>query len=311
MSGLFILLALAVGLALIGDTDTAAPEEPDQPDPSEPPSSQPGDGQPNLLSWGDATVTGTQGDDILPAGDTGNTIEVDLLGGNDQVEHISQASILLRGGEGNDTLSSTAEGSQLNGGAGDDVLTGATTSVLSGGAGNDILTYAQSASLSSSDGAVSGGDGDDIININVEAHPWNTDATGYFSGVAVNSGSGADTINLTISLDDQNYDSLNPFYNGTRLLAGVRLTDFDPANDTLNITLSNAEASQVGELTRSEITTDFLGRRVLELQFAATGSNPAFTSSVILGTNPNITMDQINLIDSRASGGVAATATGV
>lgn len=290
MAAAAILIALGLGLALfglLGDDNAPAPED-----------------EPNELEWGDDTITGTQSDDLLLPGEADAMDQaegVELLDGNDRAEFTGTAPLRMDGGAGDDTLISTSEGSLLIGGEGDDVLNGNTTSVLDGGAGNDHLVYAQDATLSSSDGSVQGGSGDDVIDINVLAQPGSPEVSPYFTGARVETGEGADQVNINLSLDDTRYDSEDPKLGVNQLLSAVRVVDFDPADDQLTISLSNASDSEVGAL--SDVTLNTRDDEIVELRlsFEAAGDKPAFSTTLQLGTNSAISLDDITIIDNRAA----------
>ena len=58
-------------------------------------------------------------------------------------------ALTVTGGSGNDVLSATGSGDKLNGGAGNDTLTGADLTVLTGGAGNDTFVINKPSNVNS------------------------------------------------------------------------------------------------------------------------------------------------------------------
>ena len=93
------------------------------------------------------TQTGTNGNDILIAEDTGQ--ELVGLKGHD----------VLNGGEGNDILRGSQGADALRGGGGEDVLFGGKgTDFLFGGGGEDLLSGGEG------NDSLSGGDGDDTLD---------------------------------------------------------------------------------------------------------------------------------------------------
>ena len=94
-------------------------------------------------------VNGGDGDDTLSS--TGAASEFNGGDGNDLIE--VAANDTVNGGAGNDTISST-DGAVVDGGTGDHVLTEQYLDIQFGSAGNDVLSGASS---------MSGGDGNDTI----------------------------------------------------------------------------------------------------------------------------------------------------
>jgi Ca2+-binding RTX toxin-like protein len=82
-----------------------------------------------------------------------NELRIEGGGGNDvidirQLSGLSSASIVVMGGEGNDTLLGSSMNDQLEGGAGDDYLEGfAGDDILIGGSGADTYVYADDTDL--------------------------------------------------------------------------------------------------------------------------------------------------------------------
>lgn len=204
----------------------------------------------DTLAAGDAPVhafAGT-GDDALAAGEGAGA----LYGGdgNDVLtgQQGAGGTDLLHGGAGDDTLMGGAGGEYLDGGehaeaeaAGDDAITG--------GAGDDTIRGGWGAD------SLSGGEGDDLIDhrgtdeIRIIEEEWHDAWQEDGAGDTLDGGAGDDT--LTFASGDvvtggagQDVFWLYPEDAG----APATLTDFDPAEDFLRITVDPASA---GELSLS------------------------------------------------------------
>lgn len=86
------------------------------------------------------TVSGDAGLNLTLAGDAALTsVDASALTGALTINANSALALTVTGGSGADSLSATGSGDTLNGGTGNDTLTGADLTTLSGGAGNDIF----------------------------------------------------------------------------------------------------------------------------------------------------------------------------
>lgn len=86
------------------------------------------------------TVSGDAGLNLTLAGDAALTsVDASALTGALTINANSALALTVTGGSGADSLTATGSGDTLNGGAGNDTLTGADLTTLSGGAGNDIF----------------------------------------------------------------------------------------------------------------------------------------------------------------------------
>ncbi len=114
-------------------------------------------------------VVGTASDDVITFNhfEFKNTVFIDGLDGNDSIAARSSASLYLRGGKGNDTLTGGNGADVLLGQDGDDVLDGgAGRNRLFGGAGNDLLIIESDGEVP---GTLWGSDGIDTLRINGES----------------------------------------------------------------------------------------------------------------------------------------------
>ncbi len=190
---------------------------------------------------GDATILGGAGDDTLLGDPTdgseevAGTTQIDLGAGNDLAE-VSLDALVANGGEGNDTLSALAGNATLNGGAGDDVLSGNREGLLEGNEGNDTITVELDFPFDG-ETTVLAGDGDDLINIEAGLRADNTG--GEF--VRASGGSGADTFNLELEVEDDLLVVDGPVSGSST--AGIRILDFDAAEDVLQIELTRPDGA--------------------------------------------------------------------
>ncbi|WP_299937036.1 calcium-binding protein, partial [uncultured Pelagimonas sp.] len=161
---------------------------------------------------GDNVVLGGDGDDELQIyhnNGTGGSNQMDGGLGNDQV-YASGDNNTITGGDGNDTIGG---GGLVDGGAGHDQMYGGTNAqdTLLGGTGNDSISGVGSRASD----VVDAGDGNDLVQLSVEAN-YNTVST-------VTLGAGADVVRL---------DGL--YQSGT---GHTVITDFDVTEDVIDIDL--------------------------------------------------------------------------
>ncbi|HEY0313320.1 MAG TPA: calcium-binding protein [Allosphingosinicella sp.] len=124
------------------------------------------------------TITGTGADETLYGGQAGDTI--DGGGGNDLISAL-QGDDTVFGGDGNDRIDGGPGSDTIDGGAGDDVIS-FIAGTVHGGTGNDSIYYEGGSAQ------IDGGDGNDLIDL--------ADAGGGPSTVYVTGGEGDDHINL-------------------------------------------------------------------------------------------------------------------
>jgi Ca2+-binding RTX toxin-like protein len=153
------------------------------------------------FGWARLTVTGTSGDDVMHLTRDSWTATLDLDG--DGVEELSTRleEIRIKGRQGNDSLSATADAIEpnllyvFNGGQGDDALVGSDgADTLLGGPGNDFLSGgSESDYIEGGKGldTIEGGEGSDIIG-------------GGGDGDVITAGSGNDWV-----YDSSGHDQIN------------------------------------------------------------------------------------------------------
>lgn len=197
----------------------------------------------------------------------------------------------MPGGEGDDDLSSTAVGNTLEGGVGDDTLTGIDATDMDGGSGDDQITYVSDTGLNDSVAHIDGGEGDDVINILADAGVGHPDR----GGAIVTGGSGRDAFNITLDLQNSQ-EEVND--DDGLLESNIALvTDFGPAEDTLVIEVeSDAETADrdvVAEFDQTEDNGTFT--TVLSLIFDETETaTQAATTLTAISRSP-FTLDKIRL----------------
>lgn len=286
----FVLLSLLVAggsIALIADgfdDDTAANEDglddldPDLPEPEEPePEPEPEEPEPvpeepepepepveegmNLLFDGAEDLLGGAGNDTVSAGQNADLApeQIVLMGGDDVAVVDTQIGAGVFGGEGDDHLTSLDYGTPLAGGEGDDTLSGIGANNMSGGDGDDSIVFDNTGEPIDATAWISGGEGDDTISALVNV---GIDAPDY-GGAVISGGEGSDSFELHMHLHNSTTD-----LDGGGLQTGtVRLTDFDPTEDNLLISLDSSEgaASRVFQANLEQVEQD--GRYVSTFTF--------------------------------------------
>ncbi|HEY0630127.1 MAG TPA: VCBS domain-containing protein, partial [Sphingomicrobium sp.] len=179
-----------------------------------------------------ATIVGTSSGESVTGGAADQNIS--LLGGND----------VIYGGGGNDTAYGGSGHDFVYGQAGDDFLSGdADNDNMRGGSGNDVML--------GGDGfdTIYGGSGNDTIN-------------GGAIADFIYGGYGADTLTGGAGSDWFNYSSV--------LDSGDTITDFEPASDTLDLHLIDANTTQAGN---QEFTFSKNGAAFNSIWMIQNGSN--------------------------------------
>ncbi|WP_113912320.1 calcium-binding protein [Roseovarius dicentrarchi] len=238
-------------------------------------------------------MIGTEGDDVI-ALDSFLAPERVLAGdGNDSVTFSGAGPISLEGGAGNDTLTGLGDDVTLLGQGGDDALTGGHAAQMFGGAGDDSLTLNMTNGINDSGAVAYGGEGDDTITALGDV------GLGYpdYSFGTLTGGAGADAFDVTLNLLPQEYGSTDP-YDTRDARVPVAISDFTPGEDVLTIEIARGAGEEDREMTAAEIIRDDVGRATLVMSFAATSTSPALEGTMRLGDNPNITLDDIAFIQS-------------
>ena len=197
-----------------------------------------------------ASVTGTAGgvtETFTVMGD-GADDTIDLS----QIATVLNAALVAMGQIGDDTLTASALGSQLDGGAGNDTLNGGDgidtligglgDDILNGGAGNDTLTGGAGVDT------VNGGAGDDLIIV--------SGANDSGAGEVLDGGAGRDRLNVGIGdlvLDPtatvKNFEAilldgeLQPSMEAAHLTVSLTQFNANPDLDTINDSGNNGKAS--------------------------------------------------------------------
>ncbi len=228
------------------DTDVPASEDPDSdaPDTEDPPAEET-----NFLSWtGEQTITGTEGRDaLIPIGDRdlqSQTDEIDLLGGDDITQIVTDTGTTVLGGDGEDTLISTGQNNVLDGGADNDTLRTVAGNTLLGGAGDDTLVINSAQSTTTTDTLADGGDGADVFGVAVSAETASDPAIGE---VRLTGGAGADTFDVTISLEAFDATSMAEATEDAPQL--LLIEDFEPGVDMLMLQLAATSANDTSEIS--------------------------------------------------------------
>lgn len=260
---------LSLAIFSTDDDDTQQPDDPTDRPPTDPVTPTdpaiPTSGPDALATEGNDTLTGTsgverfnglEGDDLIDGrggsdslfGDAGDDTILggrsdDLIGGSDGNDSLAgeQGRDRVFGGEGDDFLAGNGGEDRLDGGEGNDRLEGGGGfDFLRGGAGLDTLI---------------GGNGDDnlfdydipfnegAINTSVMDGGAGNDTLQFDDGSTVSGGLGADTLFLYDALDDS-------------LIS--RITDFDPAEDFLRVSVNVANNETGGDF-RLEARSDGTG----------------------------------------------------
>lgn len=203
-----------------------------------------------LTSDSDATLTGTEGDDTLTSEglpNTGTSTDVVFLGGGDDLAETDLWGADIYGGDGDDTMTANATEATLYGDAGDDVLSVTHGADAYGGEGNDILTFDTTSGGSSEASLLNGGAGDDdLVNTRVIG---GIDDQGHYGGVSMTGGEGQDNFTLELELSNGSADFADTVVNNS----GGRITDFDPAEDSLVIEIERGPETADREMTSATL----------------------------------------------------------
>lgn len=293
-----LLLLGLLGVALIStftfdgvDDDDAAPEKAGK----------------TLRYDGSDPLLGTEGNDTLPSGQNPDLAPeiIDLLGGNDTAIVDLEGSMTVRGGDGDDRLTATGIQNILEGGAGNDTLSGDDANQLYGGEGDDVLTFVHGSYDNGDPGTADGGSGDDTITVRSDAILTEEILYNLGGGVDVTGGDGADEINIVYDLEED-FRGYTPT-DDTISRGLLRVTDFNPNEDTLVIEVDQgvegAERNVTVEMDQTE--EDGTYTSLLWMTFEKTSEDEESTNLLTIYSSVPFTLDDIELV-----GFQSATATG-
>lgn len=310
MLGLLIIGGL-LGSLVLGDVFDSS----DAPDPHVEEDTPPVEGIDILLtSESDATLNGTEGDDTLtsdsPLGTETSTNEV-FLGAGDDTATTSLSGSEIYGGDGDDTMTADSSTNTLYGEAGDDTLAVGSSSAAFGGAGddtisvetgatafggegNDVLTFSTLVYGSSETSTMEGGAGDDEL-VNMREIGAEDDHSIY-GGVSMAGGEGQDTFTLELEL----LNGQAAFGETAVNNSGGRITDFDPAEDSLVIDIERGPETadrDMSSATLNDTSYTYLGvtytSTTLVMVFEGNANSDETHVSVRLDDVSGLTMDDI------------------
>jgi hypothetical protein len=202
------------------------------------------------------------------------------MGDDTITTHDSHSSI--SGGEGDDLITALGGESGLNGGEGNDTIDGLDSDGISGGAGDDVINV-KIQGAQRVFGYADGGEGDDTISLTAEIG----DDGAYGSIVSpIFGGEGVDAFDVQLNLSDTSYndDDLDTSDSGTIL----ELSDFDANEDSLVIQINRGDGNEDREMASAEIISN-----KIVMTFAATDTFGEHTTAIRLGSDVNITLDDI------------------
>lgn len=253
-----------------------------------------------LLSYEDTdafgVLSGTGGDDTLPGGQDADLAPgtIDLLAGDDTAVVEQPFGIQVLGGEGDDTLSSTSVGNTLIGGPGDDTLTGIDATNMDGGAGDDVITFDSDVDLNDSAAIIDGGTGDDTITVLADAGVDNLDR----GGAIITGGEGSDEFDIKLDLlASQQYIDAE---DGLLETSIATIADFNPDEDAIAIeVIRNAETAgrDLSEIGFAQTAQDGVFNTELTLHFEATDTAVEAVSTLWIVSSAAFTVDDIAFVN--------------
>ena len=209
-----------------------------------------------VTNTGGATVLGSEGNDTLSAETFGSitvttsATTIDLLGGDDiaELRFGSLYTTNVNGGAGDDTLTGeTRSPLGLSGGTGADVLSSISEGFINGDEGNDSIS-ADLSDIFREDVRISGGDGDDLIQITTTIGEYEPDV----GGADIRGDAGADIFDLDLELvDELTGDGVPASFTSD---TGIQILDFDPAEDTLRIEITQPDGATERVLSDTSLT---------------------------------------------------------
>jgi hypothetical protein len=261
------------------------------------------------LELNDGTITGTQGDDVV----TGDIIselegyvelnfgltELNLLGGDDTAIldfDDNGPYVNLLGGQGDDYIVADQYAGQFDGGEGDDTIIAGYGTTVDGGAGNDSISIDMSDAYGDAVYNATGGEGDDTLEVTSTVGSSVPD----FPTTALTGGEGSDTFlaELTLVEDDfANIYETRPSSTGSH--AGLSVRDFDPAEDTLTITLNRSEGQEDRVLESLEVVQSTSNDNIytIVLTFSATDDDPEHSVDLRVDSEVPLTASDFTFID--------------
>lgn len=244
----------------------------------------------NSVAWfalgGDDTLTGSAGDDFGAMGDGADAAD---MGAGDDIVYGENGADTLAGGLGNDLMLGGGDNDLVSGDAGDDAM--------SGEDGNDTLTGGLGADT------IYGEDGDDVLSGYDSAGGSSADLTGSDGADVLSGGAGNDTIlmghgDTATGGDDADHFSFDARFDDDGD-AGMTVTDFDPAQDTLQLLYTPSYDSAGAEIApQIGVAPDEAGENAL---VTLNGDLVA-----VIDGQPNLTVDVITLTPSSGSTGAGS-----
>ncbi|MDP6654334.1 MAG: calcium-binding protein, partial [Gammaproteobacteria bacterium] len=224
---------------------------------------------------GNDTITAGAGNDTITASGAGADT-ITLGAGDDTVTDSGAGADIITGGDGNDTITTGADNNSVDGGAGNDNLTGGTgADTLIGGDGNDTLTGNAGAD------SITGGAGNDTISDGADND-------------TVVAGDGVDTITISTGNDSVDAGAGNDVITITGLSAADTIGGGD---GTDKLTVTNASAATLTPAFTSIETLVVNTSTGFALDLTNATDKTSLTSYTITGTNSagtdNVTLTNI------------------
>ena len=255
----------------------------------------------DLVFDGSQTLLGTEGNDTLAGGQNPELEEylVDLGAGNDTaiLDFDDNGPIVnLLGGQGDDYIVADHYSGQIDGGEGDDTIIAGYGTAVDGGAGNDSISIDMSDAGGDEVHYAHGGEGDDTLEV---ASLFGSSAPD-FPTTSLTGGEGSDTFLAELTLIEDDYTVIYETPpSSTGSYAGVMVRDFDPAEDTLTITLDRSEGQEDRVLESLGVLLSPSSDNIYEIYmtFSATDDDPAHTVRVYVSSEVPLTASDFTVID--------------
>jgi Ca2+-binding RTX toxin-like protein len=252
---------------------------------------------------GSGLLEGTDGNDTVSAGQGQGLAPdtINLLGGDDIAIIEDQVGGGVSGGEGHDSITSTAAGNVLFGNAGDDTLAGVGINDIFGGEGHDRITSDIGNQVNESTTRIEGGDGNDNIIVETDALIPEI-MLGDLGNVDIRGGEGADEIKIVYDLADnlENMVGLDPSPDSSDTFVGDLITvrDFVPGEDVLTIEVKQDPETVNGDITVELDQTEADGTytSLITLTFAETSDTTEASNVLTVLSSVPFTLDDIQLV---------------